>query len=112
MENTEKFNISESAAKQIAFLLEQEEDQELMLRIIVEGGGCAGFQYKFDFDKPSLEDDIVLEKHGIKVVIDQISLDILNGSELDYVEDLIGSSFQIKNPNASSTCGCGTSFSI
>jgi iron-sulfur cluster insertion protein len=83
-----------------------------MLRITVSGGGCSGFQYGFSLDDQKNDDDRLFERDGVTVVIDEVSLDLLKGSEVDFVEDLIGSYFAIKNPNASSTCGCGSSFSI
>ena len=76
------------------------------------GGGCAGFQYKFDFDKNKNDDDIIIKKEGVSVIIDSTSLELIKGSKIDYVNELIGSSFKISNPHASSSCGCGTSFSI
>lgn len=104
--------ISESAAKRITQLREAEGNQDLMLRITVSGGGCAGFQYGFDLDATVGEEDNVFEGHGVKVVVDQVSLDLLRGSEVNYKEDLMGSYFVLENPNASSTCGCGSSFSV
>jgi iron-sulfur cluster insertion protein len=83
-----------------------------MLRITVSGGGCSGFQYGFSLDDQKNDDDRLFERDGVTVVIDEVSLDLLKGSEVDFVEDLIGSYFAIKNPNASSTCGCGSSFSV
>ena len=83
-----------------------------MLRIAVEGGGCSGFQYKIDLVGAREVDDVVIEKGGAQVVIDQMSMTYLAGSEIDFVDDLIGASFKIKNPNATAACGCGTSFSI
>ena len=106
--------ISDSAVKRIAVLREQENQPEALLRVTVSGGGCAGFQYAFGFeDKDKLgDDDTVVEKDGVAVVIDQSSLMFLFGSEVDFVEDLIGAFFTLNNPNATSTCGCGTSFSV
>ena len=104
--------VTENAAKRIAVLAEQEGDPSLMLRVTVSGGGCSGFQYGFDFDKTVNEDDRVAERDGAKVVIDEVSLELLNGAEIDFVEDLMGAYFRINNPNATSSCGCGTSFSI
>ena len=104
--------ISDNAAKRIAFLVDQEQDSTLMLRVSVLGGGCSGFQYSFLMDDSKLEDDQIFDKDDAKVVIDQTSLQLLNGSQIDYVEDLSASSFVIKNPNAASSCGCGNSFSI
>ena len=106
------FRISTRAAERIAEIKAAEGGPGLMLRVTVSGGGCAGFQYGFDFDDKTAPDDRVFERGGVSVVIDEISLDFLKDSELDYVEDLIGSYFAVKNPNATSQCGCGTSFSI
>jgi iron-sulfur cluster assembly accessory protein len=83
-----------------------------MLRVSVEGGGCSGFQYKFDLVGASQPDDIVIEKEGAQVLIDPVSLGFLAGSEIDFVDDLIGQSFKVRNPNATASCGCGTSFSV
>ncbi len=83
-----------------------------MLRVAVSGGGCSGFQYGFSFDDARTEDDLLIERDGARVLIDNVSLDLLKDSELDWVDDLIGASFQIRNPNAKSSCGCGTSFSV
>lgn len=104
--------ISDSAASRISELAAAESDGAMMLRIAVTGGGCSGFQYGFSLDDTENDDDLVFERNGIKVVVDQVSMDFIKGSELDYVEDLIGSFFSLKNPNASSTCGCGTSFAV
>ncbi len=87
-------------------------DKAKYFRITVLGGGCAGFQYKFDFDNSKNKDDIIIKSEKIEVVIDNISLNLIKGSKIDYVNELIGSSFKITNPQASSSCGCGTSFSI
>ena len=87
-------------------------DQGKALRVAVEGGGCSGFQYGFELAGDALEDDLVLERDGIKVYVDSISLMYMEGSEIDFVDDLIGQAFQIHNPNATAACGCGTSFSI
>ena len=83
-----------------------------MLRVAVSGGGCSGFQYGFSFDDTVRDDDLTFERDGVKVVVDEVSLDLLAGAEIDYVEELIGASFQIRNPNATSSCGCGSSFAI
>ncbi len=104
--------LSDSAIRRISSLRAAEGTPDLMLRITVSGGGCSGFQYGFSLGKPDNEDDHVFERDGVGVVVDSVSLDLLGGSEVDFVEDLVGSYFAIKNPNASSTCGCGTSFSI
>lgn len=104
--------ISDSAVRHIAALREQGKDEGLMLRVSVAGGGCSGFQYEFSLDQACNEDDVVFEREGIKVVVDQASLELVAGSEIDYVEDLVGSSFAVRNPNATSSCSCGVSFSI
>ena len=82
------------------------------LRVSVSGGGCSGFQYGFDLDSAAQEDDVIVERDGVQVYIDSISLMYMEGSQIDFVDDLIGQSFQIKNPNATAACGCGTSFSV
>ncbi len=104
--------ISEAAAQRLAHLLRQETDSDQMLRVTVTGGGCSGYQYHFDFDKQAGENDLVFERDGVKVVTDNASMDLLAGSQLDYVDDLIGAFFTVNNPNASSSCGCGVSFSV
>jgi len=110
--NEAAITISDSAAKRVGELVAQEGNDALMLRIAVSGGGCSGFQYGFDLDPATADDDLIFEKAGIKVVVDETSLEFLKGSELDFVEDLIGSYFAMTNPNATSTCGCGSSFSV
>jgi len=107
-----RFAVSASAAKRVAELKAMEGDDRLRLRITVSGGGCAGFQYGFDFDAEHGEDDHVFERDGIEVVVDEMSLGLLAGGVVDFKEDLLGSYFSIENPNATSSCGCGTSFSI
>src|SRR3954452_21039040 len=104
--------VTESAARRIAALKEQEEAADAFLRISVSGGGCSGFQYGLNFDDQQTADDHFFERDGVTVVVDDVSLDLLNGAEIDFVEDLMGASFQIRNPNAASSCGCGNSFSI
>jgi iron-sulfur cluster insertion protein len=104
--------ITEKAARRIAALMAEEANPDLMLRIAVSGGGCSGFQYGFSLDNAQLEDDLLFERAGIKVVIDPTSLELIQGAELDFVEELVGSSFQVRNPNATSSCGCGNSFSL
>jgi iron-sulfur cluster insertion protein len=104
--------ITDSAARRIAALKAQEEAGDAFLRIAVSGGGCSGFQYGLTFDEETNPDDLVFEHGGVRVVVDEVSLDLLNGAEIDFVEDLMGASFQIRNPNAASSCGCGNSFSI
>jgi iron-sulfur cluster assembly accessory protein len=103
--------VSERAAKRIAQILKNEPAPS-MLRVAVTGGGCSGFQYNFAIDDARMDDDLVVERDGATVLIDPVSLDFLKGAEIDFVDDLIGQSFQIKNPNATSSCGCGTSFSV
>jgi len=104
--------LTENAARRIAVLKAQENAENAFLRIAVSGGGCSGFQYGLSFDDQRNEDDFVFERDGVGVVIDEVSLGLLNGAEVDFVEDLMGASFQIRNPNAASSCGCGNSFSI
>jgi iron-sulfur cluster insertion protein len=104
--------LTDSAVRRIALLKEQEQAGNAMLRIAVSGGGCSGFQYGFSFDNTRNEDDLVFERDGIGVVVDDVSLGLLNGAEIDFVEDLMGAAFQIRNPNAASSCGCGNSFSV
>jgi len=104
--------ISESAAKRITALLAEEGNSRAGMRISVSGGGCAGFQYSFSFDDAVNADDRVFERHGARVVVDEVSLEFLKGSEVDFVEDLLGAYFKVHNPNATSSCGCGSSFSV
>jgi iron-sulfur cluster insertion protein len=104
--------VSESAARRIAVLKTQEDAASGFLRVTVSGGGCSGFQYGFSFDDTRQDGDAVFERDGVQVVIDDTSLDLLNGAEIDFVEDMMGASFQIRNPNAASSCGCGNSFSV
>jgi iron-sulfur cluster assembly accessory protein len=103
--------VTERAAQKIGEILGRE-PAGTMLRVSVEGGGCSGFQYKFDTERARADDDIVIEKSGATVLIDPISLDYMAGSEIDFVDDLIGSSFKINNPKATASCGCGTSFAL
>lgn len=103
--------VSESAAKRIAKIINADPDKTA-LRVSVEGGGCSGFSYKYDLVNEQNDDDLVIEKLGAKVFIDSISVPYLDGSEIDFVDDLMGQSFQIRNPNATASCGCGTSFAI
>ncbi len=106
-----QFSVSESAAKRIAFLASKEA-KPVMMRVAVLGGGCSGFQYNFSFEDQRNADDLVIERDGASVLVDSTSLELLKGSELDYVEEMVGSAFQVKNPNATSSCGCGNSFSV
>ena len=102
--------VTDSAVRQIATLMEQ--DDGLFLRISVSGGGCSGFQYGFSFDDEVRPDDREFGRDGVKVVVDEVSLDLMAGAEIDFVEDMIGASFQVRNPNATASCGCGSSFSV
>jgi iron-sulfur cluster insertion protein len=104
--------LSASAARRLRELMQAEGRPGLMLRLTVSGGGCSGFQYQFALDDKDEEGDVLIERDGAAVVVDGMSLMYVIGAELDYVEDLTGSYFRVKNPNASSSCGCGTSFSI
>ena len=103
--------VTERAARRIAEIAAAE-PKNPMLRVSVEGGGCSGFQYKFDLVGQSEPDDVVIEREGARVLIDPVSLEYLGGSEIDFVDDLIGQSFKVHNPKATASCGCGTSFSI
>ncbi|KQY40030.1 MULTISPECIES: iron-sulfur cluster insertion protein ErpA [Rhizobium/Agrobacterium group] len=103
--------LSDSAAKRIAVILKSDAEKKAM-RVSVEGGGCSGFSYKFDLVGDADDDDLILEKGEAKVLIDSLSLVYMSGSEIDFVDNLLGQSFQIKNPNAVASCGCGTSFSV
>ena len=103
--------LTEKAAKRIARIMDKEPDK-MALRISVEGGGCAGFSYKFGLVAGENEDDTIITRDGAKVLIDALSLPFMDGAEIDFVDDLMGQSFKINNPNATSSCGCGTSFSV
>jgi iron-sulfur cluster assembly accessory protein len=109
--NTETVTLSEAAAKRIAAIVAADAEKQA-LRVSVEGGGCSGFSYKFDLDGQPAGDDIVISRDGATVLIDPMSLIYMAGSEIDFVDNLLGQSFQIKNPNAVASCGCGTSFSV
>ena len=102
---------TDSAADKVRQLVDEEGNPELKLRVFVQGGGCSGFQYGFTFDEVVNEDDTPMTKNGVTLLIDAMSLQYLMGAEIDYKEDLQGAQFVIKNPNATSTCGCGSSFS-
>ena len=104
--------VTESAVAKVLSLVEEECNEELKLRVFVTGGGCSGFQYGFTFDEIAAEDDALIEKGGISVLVDAMSYPYLIGSQVDYEEGLQGSKFVISNPNAASTCGCGSSFSV
>ena len=109
--DTQSFTVTERAARRIAQILAAEAKPSV-LRVSVEGGGCSGFQYKFDIQEAPAPDDMVIEQDGAKIVVDPVSLQYMDGSALDYVNDLIGASFKIENPQATAACGCGTSFSL
>ncbi|MEX1108594.1 MAG: iron-sulfur cluster insertion protein ErpA [Dongiaceae bacterium] len=112
-ETTERaVRMTDRAAERVASLIQLEGRDALMLRLSVSGGGCSGFQYGFTLDDAVTDDDIVFPKGNVKLVVDTVSLDLLAGAEVDFIEDLVGSYFRVNNPNASSSCGCGTSFSI
>jgi len=103
--------LTPSAAKRINAILAKQDDAA-MLRVSVEGGGCSGFSYKFDFEKEAGSDDTIIELDGAQAAIDEMSMEFLAGSEIDFSTELIGSAFKINNPNATAACGCGTSFSV
>lgn len=104
--------LTDSAVSKVKLLIADEENINQKLRIYITGGGCSGFQYCFAFDNKVNDDDILIKKHGVELVVDPISLQYLVGSLVDYSEDLEGSRFIIRNPNAKTTCGCGSSFSV
>ena len=103
---------TDAAANKVRNLIEEEENDNLKLRVYITGGGCAGFSYCFTFDEAVAEDDTTIERNGVEMVVDAMSFQYLVGSEVDYKEGLAGSQFVINNPNATTTCGCGSSFSI
>ena len=102
---------TDAAAKKVRELIDEEDNPDLMLRVFVAGGGCSGFQYGFTFDEQTEEGDSSVENHGVTLVVDPMSVQYLMGAEIDYKEDLQGAQFVIRNPNATTTCGCGSSFS-
>ena len=108
---TTSVTVTERAARRIGEIL-RDEPAGAMLRVSVEGGGCSGFQYKFDVDRGKAIDDIVVARDGAAVLIDSVSLQYLAGSEIDFVDDLIGAAFKVNNPQAKASCGCGTSFTL
>lgn len=111
MSETSSITISPRAAKRILELT-QGEPQSALFRVSVEGGGCSGFQYRFDLVAEKAPDDLLIEQDGARVVVDPVSLGFMRGSELDFVEELIGAQFKLNNPNVTASCGCGTSFSV
>lgn len=108
---TQPVTVSDRAARRIAKILAKEPEGS-MLRVAVNGGGCSGFQYDFAITTDQNADDLVIEKDGVKVLVDEVSLQYIGGSEIDYADELIGASFKIRNPNATASCGCGASFSV
>ena len=103
---------TDAAAMKVRELIDEEENPDLMLRVFISGGGCSGFQYGFTFDEKSEDGDSSVENQGVTLVVDPMSVQYLMGAEIDYKEDLQGSQFVIRNPNASTTCGCGSSFTV
>jgi iron-sulfur cluster assembly accessory protein len=109
--DAQTFTVTDRAATRISQIL-QGEGRDSVLRVSVEGGGCSGFQYRFEIEPAGTPEDLVIERAGATVVIDPVSLQYLTGSKLDFVDDLIGAAFQVVNPNATASCGCGTSFAL
>ncbi len=109
---TETFTVSESAINRIQDLIEKKQQSDLKFRVYIQGGGCSGFQYGFQFDEETLPDDIVIDQNGVAVLVDPLSMQYLEDAEVDFKDDLLGSRFIVNNPNAATTCGCGSSFSI
>ena len=103
---------TDSAATKVSELIAEEDNPELMLRVFISGGGCSGFQYGFTFDEAQLDGDLAVQNGGVTLLVDPMSVQYLQGAEIDYKEDLEGSRFVIRNPNATTTCGCGSSFSV
>lgn len=103
---------TDSAVSKVKQLIDEEDNEALMLRVFISGGGCSGFQYGFSFDEAVTEGDTIVEKGGVKLLIDPMSIQYLTGAEIDYTEGLEGAQFVIRNPNAQTTCGCGSSFSV
>ena len=110
--NPSGINLTDRAVKKVQDLVEEEENNQLKLRVFITGGGCSGFQYGFTFDELVADDDTAMESDGVTLLVDPMSLQYLSGSEVDYTEGLEGSRFIVTNPNATATCGCGSSFSI
>ncbi|HHJ38094.1 MAG: iron-sulfur cluster insertion protein ErpA [Methylothermaceae bacteria B42] len=111
-ESEAPINFTDSAAEKVASLIAEEGNPDLKLRVYISGGGCSGFQYGFTFDEDIAEDDTVIEKNGVTVLIDSMSIQYLQGAEIDYKDDVSGARFVIRNPNAKTTCGCGSSFAV
>jgi len=112
LEKERSVSLTSRAAARVKELRAQENLSQAFLRLAVSGGGCSGFQYGFSFDETLQPDDRTFERDGVTLVIDETSLDLVKGAEIDFVEDMMGASFQVKNPNAASSCGCGNSFSV
>lgn len=110
--SSQMISLSDSAARKVKSLIEEEQNDQLNLRVYITGGGCAGFSYGFSFDEKRKEDDTIVEKGGVTMVVDALSIQYLAGSEVDYTEGLQGARFVVHNPNADTTCGCGSSFSV
>ncbi len=108
----QQINISDEAARKVQQLIEEEDNQYLKLRVFVTGGGCAGFQYGFTFDEEAAEDDAVISHQGVDFLVDPLSYQYIQGSVIDYTEGLQGARFEVRNPAATTTCGCGSSFAI
>ena len=105
-------SITQNAVQRLATLIASKEKSNLMLRVYVQGGGCSGFQYGFEFEEQKEEDDFEFERDGVKVLVDAMSFQYLMGSEIDFIDDLMGTRFVVSNPNATTTCGCGSSFAM
>lgn len=108
----EMITVSDSAVDKIKALIAEEQNPDLMVRMFVEGGGCSGFQYGFTFEEQKSEDDFVFEFNGVTILVDAMSAQYVQGAEIDWQESAMGSQFAIRNPNATTTCGCGSSFSV
>ena len=107
-----EIRLSENAVRKVSDLVTDEGNPALQLRVYITGGGCSGFQYDFSIDQKRNDDDIVFNAHGVDVVVDELSIELIDHAKLDYVQDLMGSYFAVTNPNATASCGCGTSFSV
>jgi len=108
----EPLSFTAAAARKVRELIDEERNNALMLRVFISGGGCSGFQYGFTFDEGVGDGDVIVERNGVKLLVDPMSIQYLMGAEIDYTEGLEGAQFVIRNPNASTTCGCGSSFSV
>lgn len=110
--SSEGLSVSESAVSRIQALIANKDQNDLKFRVYIQGGGCSGFQYGFQFDEETLPDDIVLDQYAVEILVDPLSMQYLEDAEVDFKDDLVGSRFIVNNPNAATTCGCGSSFSI